>query len=88
MNTAKQMLWLPTTRAEKYKAKQAIDTFFVRTGDLVAAGVVFLGTHVVEMGVPEFAAVNILAVIVTLAVSVRLLQENARLAASPQRTSA
>ena len=88
MNTAKQMLWLPTTRAEKYKAKQAIDTFFVRTGDLVAAGVVFLGTHVVEMGVPEFAAVNILAVILTLAVSVRLLQENARLTASPQRTSA
>ena len=38
MNTAKQMLWLPTTREEKYKAKQAIDTFFVRTGDLLAAG--------------------------------------------------
>lgn len=88
MNTAKQMLWLPTTRAEKYKAKQAIDTFFVRTGDLLAAGVVFLGTHVVEMGVPEFAGVNILAVIATLAVSVRLLQENARVAASPQVTSA
>jgi ATP/ADP translocase len=33
MNTAKQMIWLPTTREEKYKAKQAIDTFFVRTGD-------------------------------------------------------
>ena len=32
MNTAKQLLWLPTTRDEKYKAKQAIDTFFVRTG--------------------------------------------------------
>ena len=63
MNTAKQMLWLPTSREEKYKAKQAIDTFFVRSGDMLAAGVVFLGTHVVEMGVPEFAAVNILAVI-------------------------
>src|SRR5258705_1333841 len=31
MNTGKQMLWLPTTREEKYKAKQAIDTFFVRS---------------------------------------------------------
>ncbi len=30
MNTARQLLWLPTTREEKYKAKQAIDTFFVR----------------------------------------------------------
>jgi AAA family ATP:ADP antiporter len=88
MNTAKQMLWLPTSRAAKYKAKQAIDTFFVRTGDLLAAGVVFLGTHVVEMDVPEFAAVNIVAVIATLAVSVRLLQENARLTAAPESTSA
>ena len=33
MNTTKQMLWLPTSRDEKYKAKQAIDTFFVRAGD-------------------------------------------------------
>ena len=30
MNTARQLLWLPTTREEKYKAKQAIDAFFVR----------------------------------------------------------
>jgi ATP/ADP translocase len=35
----------PTSREEKYKAKQAIDTFFVRMGDMIAAGVVFVGTH-------------------------------------------
>ena len=34
MNTGKQMLWLPTSPDEKYKAKQAIDTFFVRAGDM------------------------------------------------------
>ena len=34
MNTAKQLLWLPTSREEKYKAKQAVDSFFVRLGDL------------------------------------------------------
>jgi AAA family ATP:ADP antiporter len=45
MNTARQMLWLPTTRDEKYKAKQAIDTFFVRGGDVLSAGVVYAGTH-------------------------------------------
>jgi ATP:ADP antiporter, AAA family len=45
MNTAKQMLWLPTTREEKYAAKQAVDTFFVRCGDMLSAGVVFVGTH-------------------------------------------
>ena len=41
MNTARQLLWLPTTREEKYKAKQAIDTFFVRGGDLLSAAVVY-----------------------------------------------
>ena len=44
MNTAKQMLWLPTSREEKYAAKQAIDTFFVRCGDMLSAAVVFVGT--------------------------------------------
>jgi AAA family ATP:ADP antiporter len=29
MNTARQMIWLPTNREEKYKAKQAADTFIV-----------------------------------------------------------
>ena len=37
MNTGRQMLWLPTKREEKYKAKQAIDTFFVRAGDVLSA---------------------------------------------------
>ena len=41
MNTARQLLWLPTSREEKYKAKQAIDTFFVRGGDLLSAAVVY-----------------------------------------------
>ena len=54
--TVKQVLYLPTTRTEKYKAKQAIDTFFVRLGDLCAAGLVFAGTHVLGFGIPEFAA--------------------------------
>jgi ATP/ADP translocase len=36
-NTAKQMPWLPTSREEKYKAEQAIDTYFVRSGDRLAA---------------------------------------------------
>jgi AAA family ATP:ADP antiporter len=44
MNTGKQMLWLPTSRNEKYQAKQAIDGFFVRLGDLLSAGLVFVFT--------------------------------------------
>src|SRR4029453_11927652 len=34
MNTARQLLWLPTSPDEKNKAKQAPDTFFARGGHL------------------------------------------------------
>jgi AAA family ATP:ADP antiporter len=40
-NTIRQALWLPTTREAKYKAKAAVDTFCARTGDVLAAGIVF-----------------------------------------------
>ena len=43
-NTARQALFLPTSREAKYKAKAAIDTFFMRTGDVIMAGIVFVGT--------------------------------------------
>ena len=69
MNTGKQMLWLPTSREEKYKAKQAIDTFFVRTGDMLAAGVVFLGTHLLSFTVSGFAFVNIGIVLIAIGVA-------------------
>lgn len=73
MNTAKQMLWLPTTREEKYKAKQAIDTFFVRFGDLCAAAMVFAGTAV-GLTIRGFAAINIVLVLVWLVIAWRLLR--------------
>ena len=34
MNTVRHMLFLPTTREQKYKAKQVIDSFVVRAGDI------------------------------------------------------
>ena len=37
-NTTKQALWLNTSREAKYKAKQAVDSFFVRGGDVIQAG--------------------------------------------------
>ena len=83
MNTAKQMIWLPTSREEKYKAKQAIDTFFVRTGDMLAAGAVFLGTHLVHRGVPGFARFNMIFVAVAIAVAALLVREHRRLTEPP-----
>ena len=72
MNTAKQMLWLPTSREQKFKAKQAIDTFFVRAGDLCSAGLVLAGTHLFTLSVRGFAVVTIVLCVAWLAVSALL----------------
>lgn len=71
-NTTRQALFLPTSREAKYKAKQAIDTFFVRFGDVVSAGVVFAGTTWLGFQSRQFALVNValIAVWIVLAVAV------------------
>jgi AAA family ATP:ADP antiporter len=75
MNTAKQMLWLPTTREEKYSAKQAIDTFFVRCGDMLSAAVVFIGTQRLTLSTSQFSLTNVGLVVIALAVAYLLLRE-------------
>src|SRR4029079_4556118 len=59
MNTARQLLWLPTSRDEKYKAKQAIDGFCMRAGDVLSAVAVYVGASVLHLSVQQFAAGNI-----------------------------
>jgi len=58
-NTTKQALWLPTSREAKYKAKQAVDSFCTRAGDVLQAGVVWTGERA-ALAVPGFAAIIIL----------------------------
>ncbi|HET6316505.1 MAG TPA: translocase [Chloroflexota bacterium] len=82
MNTGRQMLWLPTTPEEKYKAKQALDTFFVRTGDMLAAGVVFAGTSWFGLTIAGFAWANVALVLLWLVVAVLLVRQNTRLSQS------
>lgn len=60
-NTARHALFLPTSREAKYKAKQAIDSFFWRAGDLLQAGVVLAGAYLV-FGIREYALLNLLFV--------------------------
>jgi AAA family ATP:ADP antiporter len=60
-NTTKQALWLPTSREAKYKAKQAVDSFFVRTGDVIQALIVFAGERL-GLAVSAFAGVNVVLV--------------------------
>ena len=81
MNTARQMLWLPTSREEKYKAKQAADTFIVRVGDLMSAGLVYVGTTLLGLAPAGFALVNVVVCVLWLGVGVMLLKQYQRLAA-------
>jgi ATP:ADP antiporter, AAA family len=74
MNTARQMLWLPTTREEKYKAKQAIDTFFVRGGDVLSALAVYAGTSVLHLSVAQFATINIVLIAMWLTIALRIVR--------------
>jgi AAA family ATP:ADP antiporter len=57
-NTTRQALWLLTSRDAKYKAKQVIDTFVVRAGDVLSAGLVWFGAQV-SLGLEAFVAVNV-----------------------------
>jgi AAA family ATP:ADP antiporter len=69
-NTTKNALYLPTSPEAKYKAKQANDTFFVRFGDVLSAGIVFAGTTWLGFAARQFAMVNVALVLVWLVVAV------------------
>jgi len=88
MNTARQLLWLPTTREEKYKAKQAIDTFFVRGGDVVSAGVVFLGTTILHLTVAQFAMGNIVLTLIWIGVALLILKPGVTIESAVQPAGA
>ena len=63
-NTVRNILFLPTTREQKYKGKQVVDSFFVRLGDAMQAVVVFVGTSVLAASLASFAAFNAIIAIV------------------------
>jgi AAA family ATP:ADP antiporter len=88
MNTVRQMLWLPATREEKYKAKQAIDTFFVRAGDVISAGLVFAGTNWLALNVAGFGKANVLLVFLWLVLAALLLREYKAVAANRESEGA
>jgi AAA family ATP:ADP antiporter len=79
MNTVRAALYLPTSRDVKYKAKQAIDTFFVRFGDMLQAGLVFVGVEVLSFGVRQFAMVNFAMVLLWLGAATVIYREHKKL---------
>jgi len=76
-NTARQALFLPTSREGKYKAKQAVDTFFVRIGDVLLAGIVFVGTKL-AFSISRFAAISVVLTLAWLLVTVAIYREHKR----------
>jgi AAA family ATP:ADP antiporter len=86
-NTVRNVLFLPTSREQKYKAKQAIDSFFVRAGDVLSATLVFVGTTTLGLSVMGFARVNLVLaaawVLIALAIGREYVRKSRGLQASP-----
>lgn len=77
-NTLRNMLWLPTTTEMKYKAKQAVDTFFVRMGDVSSALLVLVLADTLGLGVRYFAGTNLVLVGIWLFVAAAIIREQKR----------
>lgn len=76
--TTRHALFLPTSREAKYKAKQAIDSFFWRAGDLLQAVVVFIGVRM-ALGIRGYAMVNLVLVAMWLWLAVAIAREHRKL---------
>ncbi|HEY1336496.1 MAG TPA: Npt1/Npt2 family nucleotide transporter [Bryobacteraceae bacterium] len=76
-NTTRQALWLPTSREAKYKVKSAIDTFFVRFGDVLQGGLVYVCTAL-AIGLTGFATVVVAMTLGWLGVAEALRREHRR----------
>ena len=87
-NTLRRALFLPTSREAKYKALQAVETFFWRAGDMLSAAVVLVVVQWLALSVRQFAIVNIALVIVWFIVAAVLARENRRLTASTSTPAA
>ena len=60
-----------TSREAKYKAKQVIDTFVMRAGDSVSAGLVWFGART-AMSARGFIAINVAFTLVWLGMALLL----------------
>jgi AAA family ATP:ADP antiporter len=86
-NTVRNMLFLPCTYEQKFSAKQAIDSFFVRMGDVLSALLVFVGTTFLSLHARGFAVFNGVIVAVWLVLAWRVGQSYQRLTESKQAPS-
>jgi AAA family ATP:ADP antiporter len=71
-NTVRNMLFLPCSYEQKFAAKQAIDSFFVRMGDVLSAALVFVGTTFLALPTRGFAGVNAVLAVAALILAWRV----------------
>jgi len=83
MNTIRGALYLVTTREEKYKAKAAIDTVFVRVGDVLSALTVFVGTTYLSFKLETYAGLNVAFAVAWIVLAVLIDREHKKKSAVP-----
>jgi AAA family ATP:ADP antiporter len=86
MNTTRHALFLITSREEKYKAKAAIATFFHRSGDVLSALFVFLGTTYLALSSIGFAGFNAILCLLWIFLGVLIAKEHKRLSGETSAT--
>jgi len=77
-NTARQMLWLPTSKEMLYQAKPTVDTLFVRLGDGLAALTILIGTRIFSLENTGFVVINIVLVLAWIVITTYLSHEHRR----------
>jgi ATP:ADP antiporter, AAA family len=87
-NTLRRALFLPTSREAKYKALQAIETFFWRAGDMLAALTTFVVVQMLQLGVRTFALVNLGLVAIWFFIAFNLSRENRKLTREKETVAA
>jgi AAA family ATP:ADP antiporter len=83
----RNVLFLPTSRDEKYKAKQAIDSFFWRAGDVLSAALVFVGVTMLGLGTSGFARANLVLAGIWVILAYAVGREYARRSRAVQSTA-
>jgi AAA family ATP:ADP antiporter len=86
-NTVRRALFLPTSREAKYKALQAVETFFWRAGDMLSAIATFVIVQVAGLGVRSYAAINLILIGIWLVIALGLYRENHRLTADKPKAA-
>jgi AAA family ATP:ADP antiporter len=76
-NTARQALFLVSSRVEKYVGKTVVDTVVVRAGDAMTAFVVWAGSRA-AVSTQAFATLNLVLITIWIAIVFAIGRENAR----------